>query len=97
MEYGEFRRHLGKAGMTINEFAAYLGVRPASVSNYAKKGTVPPAYAMVSVLMGEAADHAVDYKSALARFGVIPRGAAENVRYLDSAIKRRVKTKHTAD
>ena len=72
MEYGEFRRHLGKAGLTVNQFAAYLGVRPASVSNYSTAGVVPQTYAILAVLLGEAGDRGVSIPQLLGRFGVVP-------------------------
>ncbi|WAI85713.1 MULTISPECIES: hypothetical protein [Achromobacter] len=72
MLYAEFRRHLGKAGMTINDFAAYLCIRPASVSNYSKSGTVPRAYAIIAILLGEAADRGVNGAQLLDDFGVTP-------------------------
>lgn len=72
MKYGEFRRHLGKAGLTVNQFAAYLGVRPASVSNYSTAGTVPQTYAILAVLMGDAADRGVSIPQLLGRFDVVP-------------------------
>lgn len=82
MEYVEFRRHIGKANLTINEFAGYLDVRPSSVSNHARNGRVPPAYAVLAVLMGDAADHGVDFRAVLARFGIRSIRARGNVRSL---------------
>ena len=70
MDYKEFRRHLGKAGLTINEFSALINVRPNSISNYAKKASVPAAYAVIAVLTGEAADHGIDFRNNLSRFGI---------------------------
>lgn len=70
MNYKEFRRHLGKAGMSINEFAALINVRPNSISNYAKKNSVPEEYAVIAVLTGEASDCGIDFRAALARFGI---------------------------
>lgn len=85
MLYPEFRRHLGKAGMTINEFAAYLGIRPASVSNYSKSGSVPRAYAIIAILLGEAADRGVNSAQLLGNFGVTPRAlpTGSNVKQFD--------------
>lgn len=85
MLYAEFRRHLGKAGMTINEFAAYLGIRPASVSNYSKSGSVPRAYAIIAILLGEAADRSVNSAQLLENFGVTPRAVptGSNVKQFD--------------
>lgn len=70
VNYKEFRRHLGKAGLTINEFSALIRVRPNSISNYAKKENVPDEYAVIAVLVGEAADHGMDFRNALAKFGI---------------------------
>ena len=85
MHYAEFRRHLGKAGMTINDFAAYLGVRPASVSNYSKPGSVPRTYAIIAILLGDAADRGINAAELLANFGVLPRAVptGSNVEQLD--------------
>jgi hypothetical protein len=79
MDYGEFRRHLGKAGLTVNAFAGYLGVVPTSVSNYAKQGRVPRTYAILAVLMGDAADRGVDFQGVLRRFALYPETQADNV------------------
>lgn len=84
LTYSEFRRHLGKAGMTINDFAAYLCVRPSSVSNYAKAGEVPRTYAMLVVLMGEAVDRGVSVVDVLTRYGITPQPTEKgNVRQFD--------------
>lgn len=84
MIYSEFRRHLGKAGITINDFAAYLCVRPSSVSNYAKTGEVPRTYAMLAVLMGEAVDRGVPVADVLARYGIVQQTTEKgNVRQFD--------------
>lgn len=85
MLYAEFRRHVGKAGMTINDFAAYLCIRPASVSNYSKSGSVPRAYAIIAILLGEAADRGVDSAQLLGNFGITPRAVptGSNVKQID--------------
>lgn len=70
MDYIEFRRHLGKAGLTINEFSSLIEVRASSVSNYAKKSQVPRPYAVMAVLLGDAADRGIDFRDLLKRFGV---------------------------
>lgn len=77
MIYSDFRRHLGKAGVTINDFAAYLCVRPSSVSNYAKTGEVPRTYAMLAALMGEAVDRGVSVADVLARYGIVPQATGK--------------------
>lgn len=85
MRYAEFRRHLGKAGMTINHFAAYLGVRPASVSNYSKSGTVPRSYAIIAILLGETVDRGYNASELLESYGVFPQAVStdSNTEQLD--------------
>lgn len=85
MLYVEFRRHLGKAGMTINDFAAYLRVRPASVSNYSKSGAVPRNYAIIAILLGDVTDRGVNVRELLGGFGVFPQSVptGSNVEQLD--------------
>ncbi len=85
MLYAEFRRHLGKAGMTINDFAAYLCIRPASVSNYSKSGSVPRTYAIIAILLGEAADRGINSAQLLGSFGVTPSAVptGSNVKQID--------------
>jgi len=75
MTYLEFKRHVGKAGLSIDDFSSLLGVRPASVSNYSKKGRVPTPYAVIAVLLGDAADQGTDPIKVLARYGVRTKGA----------------------
>jgi len=70
MEYGEFRRHLGKAGLSINEFAALIDVRPNSVSNYSKRRAVPRIYAIAAILLGDAADRQIAFRDVLMRYGI---------------------------
>jgi hypothetical protein len=70
MDYTEFRRHLGKAGLSINEFAALIDVLPNSVSNYSKKSAVPRIYAIAAVLLGDAADRQISYREVLNRYGI---------------------------
>ncbi|CAN7529385.1 hypothetical protein LJR143_003596 [Pseudoxanthomonas sp. LjRoot143] len=82
MDYAEFRRHLGKAGLTVNAFAGYMGVTPTSVSNYARRGQVPRSYAMAAVLMGDAADRGVDFSAVLRRFALYPEASSANVHAL---------------
>jgi hypothetical protein len=79
MTYQEFRRHLGKAGLSVNEFAALVQVLPNSVSNYSKKPEVPRGYALLAVLLGDAADRGINFREVLARFGVTVPPRAANV------------------
>lgn len=65
MTYDEFRRHLGKAGLTARRFADLLGLNPNSVTNYAERGVVPRHFAALVVLMGEMAEHQLDFEESL--------------------------------
>lgn len=71
MDYEQFRRHLGKAGLTINEFASILDIKPSTVSNYSQRREVPRAYATLAILLGHAGDNNVDFRAVLARFGIV--------------------------
>lgn len=70
MTYNEFKRHLGKAGLTVNEFAALLHVQPSSISNYAKKMVVPQTHAIIAVALGDACDRGVDFRETFARYDI---------------------------
>lgn len=70
VDYVEFRRHLGKAGLTVNSFAELLHIQPSSVSNYSKKGRVPQAHAIIAVALGDAGDRGADLRDLLAKYRV---------------------------
>ncbi|MET3463914.1 helix-turn-helix domain-containing protein [Variovorax atrisoli] len=65
MRYEEFKRRLGKAGLSLKEFAELVGVSSNTVSNYAARGTVPPHLAVEVTLMGELAELGADFRKAL--------------------------------
>lgn len=78
MDYAEFKRHLGKAKLTVKGFAVITRLNPNSITNYAKKGIVPDHLAIISALLGEMVEHKVDYVDVLKRIEVMPnkpRGA----------------------
>jgi hypothetical protein len=84
MEYAEFKRHLGKAGLSINEFASLLDVSPSAISNYGQKTVVPRSYAALAILLGHAADNNLDFRITLARFGItIGSGDRRKIARLD--------------
>ncbi len=62
MDYEEFKRHIGKAGLKINSFAKLLGLKQSSITNYSKDGEVPNHLAIIALLMGEMADNKLDFK-----------------------------------
>lgn len=84
MTYDEFLRHLGKAGLTLRQFAELVKMNRVSVSNYGKKGEVPSHLAVISALMGEMAERKIDYREVLSRIDITskkPRGAGKVGRF----------------
>lgn len=73
MNFDEFRRHIGKAGLTMQEFAVLIGMTPAALSNYRQKGDVPTHLAIIAVLLGELVDNQIDYRPALAKITITPK------------------------
>lgn len=84
MTYDEFRRQLGKAGITAREFAGLIKLNPNSITNYAKQGEVPTHLAVIVTLMAQMADNHLDYRAALSNIEIEPnrpRGAAVTGRF----------------
>ena len=73
MDYNEFQRHIGKAGLRLNEFATLMQMTPTSLSNYRKKGEVPMHLAVIAVLLGEMVDNGLDFRKALAAIKIEPK------------------------
>ncbi len=67
MTYDEFKRQVGRAGLTIKEFASLLNMSRSSVTNYAQVGAVPTHLAVIVVLLGEMTDAGLDFRSAIER------------------------------
>lgn len=72
MTYKEFRRLLGKAGLTAKEFAHLLSLNPNSITNYSSLGEVPPHFAIIVSLMGAMADKGLDFREAIS--GISTKG-----------------------
>lgn len=84
MTYDEFKRRLGKAGLTAREFAGLIKLNPGSITNYARHGEVPSHLAVIVTLMGEIAESGFDFRPALSRIEIVPnkpRGAAAKGRF----------------
>jgi 23S rRNA maturation-related 3'-5' exoribonuclease YhaM len=84
MNYAEFKRQLGKAGIKACEFAELIKLNPNSITNYAKRGEVPSHLAIIVALMGEMAENGLDFRHALSRLEIEPnrpRGAAAKGRF----------------
>jgi len=73
MTYEEFRRQLGKAGLTSKQFADLVKLNSNSITNYATQGEVPAHWAVVAVLMGEMAEHRIDFRPLLENIDISPR------------------------
>lgn len=69
MDYNEFKRHVGKAGLKIHQFSALIGVQATSISSYARS-EIPRKYAVLAVLLGDAAERKVDVRELLARYEI---------------------------
>lgn len=61
MPYIEFQRLIGKAGLSIKEFAALLNMKPNSITNYSKQGTVPMHIAVIVALISTMKDEGLDF------------------------------------
>lgn len=78
MDYEEFRRQLGKAGLTAKDFAELVKLNCNSITNYAQCGVVPSHLAVISALLGEMAERKIDFRDVLSRIEIAPnkpRGA----------------------
>ncbi|MGI4732562.1 MAG: XRE family transcriptional regulator [Janthinobacterium lividum] len=73
MTYQEFQRHVGKAGLTISEFAELIRMNRISISNLSKRGEVPPHLAVIACLLGEMAERKIDFQPLIHSIGLEPR------------------------
>lgn len=84
MTYDEFRRQLGKAGLTVKGFAELIKQTPNSITNYAAQGEVPPHLAVIAALMGDMAESGLDYRATLGRIRFAPskpRGGSQKGKF----------------
>ena len=61
MPYEEFQRLMGKAGLSIKEFATLLDMNPNSITNYKKIGKVPTHIAVLVYLLSSMKDEGADF------------------------------------
>ena len=73
MTYEEFQRQIGKAGLTIRQFAELVKMNRISLSNYGKKGEVPSHLAVIATLLGEMAERKIDYRAVLSKIDITPK------------------------
>lgn len=84
MTYEEFRRQVGKAGLTVKDFAGLIKQTPNSITNHATEGEVPSHLAIIAALMGDMAEAGVDFRATLGRIEYEPskpRGGATKGRF----------------
>ena len=84
MTYEAFLKSLGRAGLSVRAFADLVGMKPNSVSNYARMGEVPRHLAVIAALCGEMNVCGIDYQRVVSRIGAEPkkpRGAAKLGRF----------------
>lgn len=66
MQYEEFRRQIGKAGLTNKAFAGLLDLNPASISNIKSKGgEVPYQLALIASFMADYKDRGIDFMAVI--------------------------------
>ena len=75
MKYEEFTRNIGKAGLTIKEFAELIKANPNSMTNLATKKSVPKNLAVIVVLLGELVDKGLEYKHLFEKMDLEPQKA----------------------
>ncbi|MEQ1557789.1 MAG: XRE family transcriptional regulator [Methyloglobulus sp.] len=61
MQYEEFRRQLGKAGLTNRAFAELLDLNPISISNLKSKVEVPYQLALIASFIADYKDRGYDF------------------------------------
>lgn len=82
MTYDEFKRQLGKAGLSVKSFAELIKQNPNSITNYAALGEVPPHLAIIAALMGDMAESGLDFRDTLVRIrfdASKPRGSLKGL------------------
>ncbi|QXA07328.1 helix-turn-helix domain-containing protein [Acinetobacter pittii] len=67
MPYSEFQRLVGKAGLTIKDFAELLGMNPNSITNYHKVGAIPSHIAIIISLISTMKDQGIDFSQVFER------------------------------
>lgn len=87
MRYTEFKRLLGKAGISGKEFSKLVKLNPNSLSNYAKKGSVPTHWAIIATLISEMEEEGLDFRHSISKLDITPncpRGAAVKNKFFNT-------------
>ena len=75
MNYEELTRNIGKAGLSIKEFAVLIKANPNSITNLSKKDNIPKNLAIIAVLLGELVEQKVDYERLFKNMNLEPQKA----------------------
>jgi len=76
LDYDELVRNIGKAGLTIKEFANLIKANPNSITNLSnKEKKVPKNLAIIAMLLGELVDKKIDYKPLFEKLDLEPQKA----------------------
>lgn len=67
MTYEEFKRQLGKVGVSAKEFACLLEVNPNSITNYSQYKKVPSHLVVIASLIAKMAENGLDFKNIISR------------------------------
>lgn len=84
MTYEQFLRELGKAGLSVREFADLVKMNKNSISNYSCRGEIPEHLAIIAALLGEMREHSINFYSVFDRIDIEPkkpRGNAKQGRF----------------
>lgn len=84
MNYDDFQSNIRSAGLTNCEFAKLFKMNKISLSNYARKGSVPSHLAALSILLKVMAENAIDFREPIMQIEISakkPRGMGKNVSF----------------
>jgi transcriptional regulator with XRE-family HTH domain len=73
MPYTDFLYELEKAGLSIRAFAGLIGIKPNSISNYARTGELPTHIALIAVLVAEMGTRGIDYRRIMTKVELSPK------------------------
>lgn len=75
MDYNELKRNIGKAGLSIKEFAHLIKAHPSSITNLSNQENMPKNLTIIAVLLGEMVDQGIEYKRLFDKMDLEPQKA----------------------
>lgn len=73
MTYACFIAELGKAGLSVSQFADLVCMNRNSVSNYSSRGEVPQHLGLIAALLGAMNVNGVDFKKVVKQVNATPK------------------------